>query len=149
MPGPPTVIAGHDGSAHGFDAIAHAQRIAAAQDAHVVVVHVIEHQMPFTSRDPIYQHQQRDRVAKVFAPIHEIFGSEIETRVVSAASAPAGLRRAAEDERALAVVVGPSHHGRVGEVLYGDVAHWLMRRCDCPVEVAPVGAHAAPVPHAG
>jgi nucleotide-binding universal stress UspA family protein len=141
MPGPATVIAGHDGTHRGFDAIVHAQQVAAARDARVVVVHVIERQMPFTSRDPTYQHQQRDRVGAVFAPVREMFGQEIETRLVAAVSPAAGLRQSAEDERAVAVVVGPSHHGPVGHVLYGDVAHWLTRHCDCAVEVAPVGEH--------
>lgn len=141
MQGPPSVIAGHDGTTRGFDSIAHAQRIAVAEDARLLVVHVIEHQMPFTSLDPIYQHQQRDRIAAVFEPVRERFGSTVETRLVSAGSAPTGLRQVAEDENAIAVVVGPSHRGPVGHVLYGDVAHWLEGHCDCRVEVAPVGVH--------
>jgi nucleotide-binding universal stress UspA family protein len=141
MPFPATVIAGHDGTPRGLDAVTYAERIAAAQGGRLVVVHVIEHEMPFTSKDPIHQHRQRDRVAAMFAPVRDRFGSKIETRLVSAESVRAGLRQSAEDEHAGTVVVGPSHHGPIGHVLYGDVAHWLTSHCDCTVEVAPVGEH--------
>lgn len=143
MSHPATVIAGHDGTSRGLDAIAHAQRIAADRDARVVAVHVIEPQMPFTGIDAHYQHQQRDRATNVLGPVREAYGSSVETRLVSATTAPAGLREAAEDEHAVVVVVGPSHHGPVGQVLYGDVARWLTTHCDCLVDVAPVGEHAA------
>lgn len=117
--------------------------------ARVVVVHVIESQMPFTSRDPAHQHHVRDRAAEVFEPVRGMFGSDVETRLVSAASTRVGLRDSAEDEDAIAVVVGPSHHGPIGHVLYGDVADRLSSRCECAVEVAPVGAHTAAVPQPG
>jgi nucleotide-binding universal stress UspA family protein len=143
MEHPSTVIAGHDGSTRGLDAVAHAQRIADEQNARLVVVHVIEHEMPYWSTDAGHQHRLRQHVHKVFDPVRRELGLDVETRLVSALSTRAGLREAAEDERAQMVVVGPSHHGPVGHVLYGDVAHWLTRHCDCPVDVAPVGARGA------
>ena|SRR5687768_7094085 len=145
MTRPSTVIAGHDGTTRGRDAVAHASRIANAQNARLLVVHVIDHEMPYTSVDLAYQHQLRQHVHRVFDPIHDELGRGVETQVVSALSTRTGLREAAENVHAQLVVVGPSHHGPVGHVLYGDVAHWLTRHCDCAVEVAPVGAREGPV----
>ena len=139
-----TVIAGHDGTTRGLDAVAHARRLADAQHARLLVVHVIDHEMPYTSTDLDHQHRLRGHVHRVFDPIHRELGRDIETQLVSALSTRAGLREAAEGAHAELVVVGASHHGPVGHVLYGDVAHWLTRHCDCPVEVAPLGAREGP-----
>ena len=144
MKRPTTVIAGHDGTTRGLDAVAHARRIADAQNARLLVVHVIDHEMPYTSTDLAHQHRLRHHVHRVFDPIRDELGRDIETQLVSALSTRAGLREAAEDAHAQLVVVGGSHHGPVGHVLYGDMAHWLTRHCDCPVEVAPVGARGGP-----
>jgi nucleotide-binding universal stress UspA family protein len=146
MKRPRTVIAGHDGTTRGLDAVAHAGRLADAQNARLLVVHVIDHEMPYTSTDHAHQQRLRHHMHKIFDPIHGE-GGHVETQLVSALSKRAGLREAAEDVHAEAVVVGASHHGPVGHVIYGDVAHWLTRHCDCPVEVAPVGAHGGPVAH--
>jgi nucleotide-binding universal stress UspA family protein len=140
----PTVIAGHDGTTRGLDAITHASRIAQERDARLVVVHVIAHQMPYSSTERDHQTDLRHHLEEVFGPVHAMLADTAETRMVDALSTPIGLRDAAEDEDAEMVVVGPSHHGAVGRVLYGDVANWLSRHCDCPVEVAPVGAHGTP-----
>ena len=150
MKRPSTVIAGHDGTTHGLDAVAHASRIAEAQNARLLVVHVIDHEMPYISTDHAHQQRLRQHVHRVFDPIHSEFGRDVETQLVSALSTRAGLREAAEDAHARLVVVGGSHHGPVGHVLYGDMAHWLTSNCDCPVEVAPVGARGGPaVAHPG
>jgi nucleotide-binding universal stress UspA family protein len=140
MKRPSTVIAGHDGTTRGLDAVAHASRIADGQDARLLVVHVIDHEMPYWSIDHAHQYRLREHAHRVFDPIHGELGRDVETQLVSALSTRAGLREAAEDAHAQLVVVGGSHHGPVGHVVYGDMAHWLTRHCDCPVEVAPVGA---------
>ena len=67
---PPTVIAGHDGTTRGLDAVVHAWRIANAQNARLLVIHVIDHEMPYLSTDVAHQHRLRDRVHTVFDPIH-------------------------------------------------------------------------------
>ena len=50
-----------------------------------------------------------------------------------------GLQQVAADEGALAIVVGPSHRGRVGRIVPGSVGTRLLHGAPCPVAVAPNG----------
>lgn len=135
-----TLIAAHDGTSRGLDVVARGREIADAADARLLVVHVIEKQMPYWSRDPDHQHLLREDLAHIFDPVREIGGPGVETRAVGARSVIEGLVAAVEDEHAGVIVIGTSHHGPLGRMLYGDVAHQLMSRCNCHVDVTPVHA---------
>ena len=136
------LIAAHDGTPRGLEVVARARRIADSADARLVIVHVIDKQMPYTSRDPNHQHILREELAHVFEPARAVGGPEAETRAVGARSVIDGLLGAIDDESAGVIVVGSSHRGPLGHALYGDVAHQLQKRCDCYVDVVPVGAQA-------
>ena len=135
-----TLIAAHDGSPRGLEVVARGREIAEAADARLLVVHVIDRQMPYWSRDPEHQHLLREELAHIFDPVREIGGPNVETRAVGARTVTEGLVAAVEDEGAGVIVIGTTHHGPVGRMLYGSIARQLMSRCDCHVDVTPVGA---------
>jgi len=135
-----TLVAAHDGTLRGLDVIARGRRIAESADARLLVVHVMEKQTPYWSKDPDHQHMLREQLAHVFDPARAVGGPNAETRAIGARSVVDGLLAVLEDEHANVVVVGSSHRGPLGHVLYGDVAHQLEKRCDCYVDVAPIGS---------
>ena len=139
-----TVIAAHDGTPRGLDVVARGRRVADAADARLLVVHVIEKQMPYWSRDPDHQHQLRDELAHIFGPAREIAGPDMETRAIGARSVVEGLLGAVEDENAGVIVIGTTHHGPVGRVVYGNIASQVTAQCSCHVDVTPVGPGRAP-----
>jgi nucleotide-binding universal stress UspA family protein len=135
------LIAAHDGSPRGVEVVARGREVADAADARLVIVHVIDRQMPYTSRDPEHQHIMREELAHVFEPARAVGGSEAETRAVGARSVVEGLLGAIDDEQAGVIVVGSSHHGPLGHALYGDVARQLAKKSNCYVDVVAVGKH--------
>jgi nucleotide-binding universal stress UspA family protein len=78
-------------------------------------------------------------------------GVPTRSRAVPCTSVARGLHDAAEDEGALAIVVGPSHRGPVGSVIPGSVGDRLLDTAPCPVAVAPNGYRSAarPIRHIG
>ena len=70
-------------------------------------------------------------------------GPVAETRAVPSTSVARGLQAVAQEENALAIVVGPSHRGAIGHVVPGTVGERLLRSAPCPVAVAPSGYRAA------
>ena len=70
-------------------------------------------------------------------------GPVAQTRAVPSTSVARGLQAVAEEEDALAIVVGPSHRGALGHVVPGSVGERLLRSAPCPVAVAPSGYRAA------
>jgi nucleotide-binding universal stress UspA family protein len=134
-----TVIAAHDGREHGLDAVARGREIAEAAGARLLVVHIMEKQTPYWSVEREHQHMLRDELEEIFAPARAIGGPLVETRAIGASTAVIGLLQVIEDEEPGVVVIGASHRGVFGHVLYGDIARQVERNCDCHVEVAPVG----------
>lgn len=70
-------------------------------------------------------------------------GPVAQARVVPSTSVARGLQTVAEEEDALAIVVGPSHRGALGHVVPGSVGERLLRSAPCPVAVAPSGYRSA------
>ena len=66
-------------------------------------------------------------------------GVRATLRAVPCTSVTRGLQQVAEEEDALAIVVGPSHRGTLGHVLPGAVGERLLHGAPCPVAVAPLG----------
>ena len=136
------LIAAHDGTARGLEVVARARKIADRANARLVIVHVLDRQMPYSSRDPDRQHILREELAHVFEPARAIAGPDAETRAISARSVIEGLLGAIDDEKAGVIVVGTTHHGPLGHMLFGDVAAQLAKRSDCYVDVVHIGEHA-------
>ena len=66
-------------------------------------------------------------------------GVKATLRSMPYTSVARGLQRVAEEEEALAIVVGPSHRGEVEDVVPGSVGERLLHGAPCPVAVAPRG----------
>ena len=66
-------------------------------------------------------------------------GVEATSRAVACTSVTRGLQQVADEEGALAIVVGPSHRGVLGRVVPGSVGERLLHGAPCPVAVAPRG----------
>ena len=137
-----TLIAAHDGSPRGLAVVARGRRIAEKADARLLIVHVIENQTPYWAGDPDHQHRLRTELEHIFEPARAVGGPRAETRAIGARSVVEGLLGVIEDEKAGVIVIGRSHHGPVGHMLYGDVAHQIERRCDCYVDVTPIEVEA-------
>lgn len=73
-------------------------------------------------------------------------GVDYELRTVACTSVARGLQEIAEAEDALAIVVGPSHQGRLGRIVPGSVGERLLNGAPCAVAVAPLGYWASPRP---
>jgi nucleotide-binding universal stress UspA family protein len=64
---------------------------------------------------------------------------DFQTRVVLGARAPDGLKEIAAAEGADLIVVGPTHRGRVGQVLPGSVGERVLDGAPCAVAIPPPG----------
>jgi nucleotide-binding universal stress UspA family protein len=71
--------------------------------------------------------------------VRPLAGVRATLRAVSSISVTRGLQQVAEDEGALAIVVGPSHRGALGQMIPGSVGERLLHSSPCPVAVAPSG----------
>ena len=109
------VIVGHDGRSGGDDALELGRLLARSLGDKMALVSVL---VPGASP----------------AVIEGVGG-----RVVSASSVARGLIDVADEVGASAVVVGSSHRGRIGRVLFGTDARHLADVASCPVAVAPRG----------
>jgi nucleotide-binding universal stress UspA family protein len=139
-----TVIAAHDGSSRDLDVIERAFRIAEGADARLLIVHVIDTQTPYWSQDPDHQHLLRAKLKRIFDPAREVAGPNAETRAIGARTVVEGLVGVANDEGANVVVIGSTHRNPLGHAVHGDVARQVAKRCECYVDVAPIGEPAAP-----
>jgi nucleotide-binding universal stress UspA family protein len=69
----------------------------------------------------------------------ELPGIGFERRELRDVSAPRGLDQLAEAEGADLIVIGSSHRGKIGRVLFGSVGERLLYGAPCAVAVAPRG----------
>jgi nucleotide-binding universal stress UspA family protein len=65
--------------------------------------------------------------------------TDAEIHVTPDTSAAAGLGRLAAELNADLMVLGAAHHGPVGRIVIGDVAHGVLNSAPCPVLIAPRG----------
>ena len=78
-------------------------------------------------------------------------GVPMRSRAVPCTSVARGLHEVAEDEGALAIVLGPSNRAPVGSVIPGSVGDRLLETAPCPVAITPNGYRPAarPIRHIG
>ena len=138
-PGP--IMVGVERSERSRDALALARTLAHATGAELLLLTVYpvagrSAVMPPAAHATELADEARatlDWVARTFS------GVPARSRAVEAASVARGLHEVAQDERALAIVVGPSHRGSLGRVIPGSVGERLLEIATCPVAVAPSG----------
>jgi nucleotide-binding universal stress UspA family protein len=121
------VLVGYDGSEGGRDALALARELSALRGARCLVA------VPGPGPGA---EEAREALGDPEAAVEQI-------GVTSSGRVLAGI---AERDDAGTVVVGSSHHGRVGRALLGSVGEEVLRHAPCEVVVAPRG-YAAAAPH--
>lgn len=121
------VLVGYDGSEGGSDALALARELSALRGTRCLVA------VPGPGPNA---EEAREALGDPEAPVEHI-GFTSSGRV---------LASIAERDHVGTVVVGSSHHGRVGRALLGSVGLELLRHAPCEVVIAPRG-YAAGAPH--
>lgn len=121
------VLVGYDGSEGGHDALALARELSALRGARCLVA--------VPGPGPAAE-EAREALDDPEAPVEHI-GITSSGRV---------LASIAERDDAGTVVVGSSHHGRIGRALLGSVGERVLQHAPCEVVIAPRG-YAAGAPH--
>ena len=125
QPGP--IVVGVEQSERSRDAVALARTLARAAGTRLILAGVY-------ARDARADAQSTfERIARPLG------GVRAELRAIPCTSVSRGLQQLAAEEGALAIVVGPSHRGRVGRIVPGSVGTRLLHGAPCPVAVAPSG----------
>ena len=138
-PGP--IVVGVERSDRSRDALALARTLARAVGTRLILVAVY----PVGSRSavmPPHAHAAalaEEARATLESAARPLAGVKATLRSVPCTSVTRGLQRVAEEEGALAIVVGPSHRGTLGHVVPGSVGERLLHGAPCPVAVAPLG----------
>jgi len=137
---PEPVIVGFDGSEHGSDALALGRTLADRLGTGLLVVIAYTPEKwrwaPGTA-SPMDESERKLVVARAEAALSGL--DDVEVRTVGSGSAAGVLHAEAERERAPLIVVGSTHRGVVGRVLFGTVTQEALDAAPCPVAVAPVG----------
>jgi nucleotide-binding universal stress UspA family protein len=86
--------------------------------------------------------QAREETARAVLPLIDLVPDDLHctVRTVAATGIVPGLEMAVEAEWAQMLVLGPSHLGRVGRALRGDVEIGLIKNVPCSMLIAPAGA---------
>lgn len=121
------VLVGYDGSEGGRDALALARELSVLRGARCRVA--------VPGPGPSAE-EAREALGDPEAPVEHI-GVTSSGRVLAAI---------AERDNVGTVVVGSSHHGRIGRALLGSVGEQVLRHAPCEVVIAPRG-YAAGAPH--
>jgi len=135
------IVVGIDHSERSRDALALARTLARAVGSPLILVAVY----PVAGRSAVMPPRAyaaaraREAEAALEWVARPLAGVSATSRVVPGTSVTRGLKDVAETEGALAIVVGPSHRGALGQVLPGSVGERLLQSAPCPVAVAPKG----------
>jgi nucleotide-binding universal stress UspA family protein len=130
------ILVGYDDSDQAKDALALGKQLADATGAELVVGGVFQFDPLWGGFDPHFREadvefaRQIEEAAKAAGAEPEAFPSSSPAR---------GLHELAEEIGADLVLVGSAHHGRLGQVLAGNVGVALLHGSPCAVGVAPRG----------
>jgi nucleotide-binding universal stress UspA family protein len=134
------IIVGVDGREGGRDALAFAAAVARLSGGVLIAVRAYPHETHPT-RASVGGYEEQIRTDTLADLERELVETDIGAQplVVGDVSPARALQHAAEHERAGLIVVGSTHHGRVGQVVVGNVAAGALHHAPCPVAVAPRG----------
>jgi nucleotide-binding universal stress UspA family protein len=131
------ILVGYDDSDQAKDALALGKQLADATGAELVVAGVlVVHPMWQGGIDPTIRDEEVVFARKLEAAADSV-GAAAEP--VLSMSPARGLHEIAEETNADLIVVGSTHHGRIGRVLAGSVGAALLRGSPCAVAIAPRG----------
>jgi nucleotide-binding universal stress UspA family protein len=138
-PGP--IVVGIERSDRSRDALALARTLARAVGTRLILVAVYpaEGRSAVLSRHAYAAALAEEAQSTLEWAARTVAGVKATLRSVPCTSVTRGLQQVAEEEGALAIVVGPSHRGMVGHVVPGSVGERLLHGSPCPVAVAPRG----------
>ena len=138
-PGP--IIVGIERSERSRDALALARTLALAAGSRLILVAVypIEGRSAVMPPGAYATALAEEAEATLEWAVRPLAGVLATRRAVPCTSITRGLQQVAEEEAALAIVVGPSHRGTLGQVIPGSVGERLLHGAPCPVAVAPSG----------
>ena len=135
------IVVGVEHSDRSRDALALARTLGRAVGARLILVAVY----PVGSRSAVVppDAQATTLAAEAQSTLEwvsrPLAGVKATLRSVPCTSVARGLQRVAEEEDALAIIVGASHRGTLGHVVPGSVGERLLHDSPCPVAVAPLG----------
>src|SRR3954447_4098792 len=133
-----TIVVGVDGRRGGRDALRLGRQLAEAGGADIVAVRAFPYEhRPALEGAPTVEAQRRATQAALDRELADVGVGWARSEVVGDTSPARGLHRIVDREGADLVVVGSTHHGRIGRVLSGDVALATLDGSACPVAVAP------------
>lgn len=144
-----TIVVGVDGREGGRDALSLAGRLALLAGSEIVAVRVLpfdysvlpfDHDVSRAGSPPYASVAEQDAKIELEAEAELAkAGVTARTRVLGDTSPARALHRVAEEKRADLIVVGSTHHSRIGRVFAGDDAVAALHGSSCPVAVAPRG----------
>lgn len=139
--GPGPIVVGVERSERSRDALALARTLARAVGTRLILVAVypVDARSATMERGAYAQALAEEAESTLEWVARPLAGVPAEARAVPCTSVARGLQQVAEAERALAIVVGPSHRGPLGRILPGSVGERLLHGAPCPVAVAPRG----------
>lgn len=135
-----TIVVGHDGTEHGYRAVALARTIAEEGGAHLVVVHVTE---LVGGKGGVYplavdEADIKARLATEVAKLQRSGASaEFVTETVPLGGPAHVIAAQAEASHADLIVVGSRGHSVVSQLMLGSVPLRLLHIAHCPVLVVP------------
>jgi nucleotide-binding universal stress UspA family protein len=132
------IVIGYNESDEARDALALGRELAEVTDASVLLVAAFPYDSTRIGVEAANEFLEADR-RRVFAGIEEELGVPAETRAVGDRSPARALHDVAEAEAASMLVVGSTHRGPIGRVLFGGVGERLLHGAPCPIAVAPRG----------
>ena len=141
---PGRIIVGYDLSPAANDGLALGLSLRRLVGGGVLVARVIGHAQPVPDRDR--QRAVREATMATRAALAAALGGAEEPEVVAVVDGDlaGALHGLAEIEHASFLVVGSSHHGRLGRAIMGSSAEIVLAGARCPVAIAPPGHHEGP-----
>jgi len=135
------IIIGVDGSERSEDAIAFGGALARAGGAGVTVAHAYPWQhagmVGTYETNRFLLDDSKTMLAGMIKPLLDL--PHLDVRSLSEPSAARALQGVADELEAGLIVIGSSHHGRLGRVLPGSTAERLLHGSPCPVAIVPNG----------
>jgi nucleotide-binding universal stress UspA family protein len=137
-----TVVAAYNATDEAADGLALARLLAGLTDTEVLIVRVLENMVDSPVHDRAGEAAVRDVVGSTRRALIAALPDDSESpRIVPVldASIARGLHEVATANNADYLVLGSSHHSRIGRILIGGSVELAVDHAPCPVAVAPPG----------
>ena len=144
-----TIVVGYDEPERGGEAIALAEALRDPRHGSLLLASAYL-PTPVPTAPFVVAVDLRDPTERLLSEARAQLEGRVPVRTISVPASPArALTETAEREHADLVVVGSSHHGKVGRVLPGTTAERLLHGAPCAVAVAPRGYERDDIRHIG